>query len=217
MSQSWALRSLLGRGTSSWLKATSEPMYRPLTHHTAHAQRWLCCVLISEGLKWSWQSSIYKVIWAHRIQSLLFFWWCLDFVPRKSLFASTPFICCHFLHSSIHYSHATRFSVFFSFYTWGRARKDYLHKLFYTVLERSTSSWQARRIMFTEIMFAHFWHQLQHVQPFSCQSWIDTQQMITQYVSIFTTVFDCGEGQVMTGVSQERLVLRIQWQYLRKG
>lgn len=86
MSRSWALRSLLGRGTSLWLKATSEPMYRPLTHHAAHAQRWLCCVLISVGLKWSWQSSIYKVIWAHRIQSLLFLWSGVWISSRVSLF-----------------------------------------------------------------------------------------------------------------------------------
>lgn len=39
MSRSWAQRGLLGRGTPPWLKVTSKPTSRPLTHHTAPAQR----------------------------------------------------------------------------------------------------------------------------------------------------------------------------------
>lgn len=94
MSRSWAQCSLLGRGTASWLKVTSKPMSWPLTQHAAPAQ-----ILISHSLKWSWQSSIYKVIWAHRIQSLVFLWsgvWILSHVsfsfPCFSLLAAILFL-----------------------------------------------------------------------------------------------------------------------------
>lgn len=62
-------------------------MYRPLTHHRAHAQRWLCSVLILEFLKQSWRANIYKVMWAHRVQqSTVLVEWHLDCVTYMSFF-----------------------------------------------------------------------------------------------------------------------------------
>lgn len=77
--------------TPPWLKVTSKPTSEPLTHHitTPYPPRDNCVLLRYRALKWSWQGSIYKVIWARRMESAALA--VFEFCPTEVLFSLPVF------------------------------------------------------------------------------------------------------------------------------
>lgn len=76
------------RVTPPWLKVTSKPTSEPLTTPNPPGDN--CALLWYRAPKWSWQSSIYEVIWARRMAStaLAVFEFCpieVPFIPSSCL------------------------------------------------------------------------------------------------------------------------------------